>query len=299
VRDLAVQMLSALRAGAAAGLVHCDIKPGNILATSDGRWKLADFGIARSIGLATGDETGGVCSGPEDTVAGTIMGTPAYLSPERLCGQAATEAADVFSLGVVLYEALTGRRPFRTIDAFPWSTALSGRPAEPVRSLRSGVEPALAATVDRAVRLDPSSRFARAEEMATALDAAVGRGGVVRLVGTPRARRVLTGALVGAAALATSLMLLTAGTSAPPAPAGTLGTTATQPAADSTPTPPATTTAPAVTAPPPQVSTPPVSTSRLAAKPAPARLPAARPAPAGAAGPHGKGPGQHHKGPGG
>lgn len=240
VSALAAQMLSALRAGAAAGLVHCDIKPGNILAAGDGSWKLGDFGIARSAGIAAGDDTLGVGGGPEDTVTGLVMGTPAYLSPERLCGWAATEAADVFSLGVVLYEALTGRRPYRTTDSFPWSTALSGRPAEPVRSVRPEVPPALAAAVDRAVCLHPAGRFSSAEQMASALDAHPRAGRSARLIARarrhrgPATRRALTGAAL-AAALTASLLLLTIGTSAPSTPAGTAETPATRPAAGAAP----------------------------------------------------------------
>ncbi len=221
VRDLAAQMLSALQAGARAGLVHCDIKPSNILATGDGRWKLGDFGIARSVGTPWADETVTAAGGPDDTVAGLVMGTPAYLSPERLYGQPPTESADVFSLGVVLYEALVGRRPYVDTDGFPWSTALAGEPAPPVLSLRPDADPVLAFVVDRSIRLDPADRFATAREMSLALAAA--RPPEPRpAAGTFRARRVLSGSFAGAAALTASLLLVTAGGPSHPARAGTV-----------------------------------------------------------------------------
>lgn len=292
VRDLAAQMLSALGAGAAAGLLHCDVKPGNILATDDGRWKLADFGIARSTGLALGGGMLTSGAGPEDTVAGTVMGTPAYLPPERLCGQAATESADVFSLGVVLYEALTGRRPYRSTDSYPWSTALLGRPAEPVRSVTSGVPPRLAAAVDRAVRLDPADRFATAEEMAAAIDEVRSRKGPGRLAASGRTRRVVTGAVAAAAALAVSVAVVNAGGATPAAPAGADQAPEVQPAASSHPGTPTPTTAATVAA-RPASTVPPAVPSGIAPIGPAAAMPA-RPAPAVR---HGKGPGPHHRGP--
>ena len=221
VRTLAVQMLSALEAGARAGLVHCDIKPGNILATGDGRWKLGDFGIARTIGLPAVDETVLCVAGPEDTAAGLVMGTPAYLSPERLYGQPPTESSDVFSLGVVLYEALTGRRPYLDTSGFPWSTAVTGDPAPPVRDLRPDVDPILGSVVDRSIRLRPEVRFATAREMSAALaappvPAPAPTGGGVRLW------RLVVGSLAGAATLTASLLLVAAGGQAHPTRAGTV-----------------------------------------------------------------------------
>lgn len=298
VRELAAEMLSALQAGASAGLVHCDIKPGNILAASDGRWKLADFGIARSTGGATADATVAIGAGPDDTVTGMVMGTPAYLAPERLCGQAATGSSDVFSLGVVLYEALTGQRPYRTTDSFPWSTALSGRPAPPVRSLRAGVDPGLAAVIDRSVRLEPGVRFAAAEDMAAALRAGASGRHLPRVVASRRARRTLTGALVGAGGLAASLILVTAGSSAPPAPAEPASTPAVQPAATVTPAGAATTlpaaaptTAPPDTSP---VSAVPVVLSPVSVRVGPAGHPAKKAAAPASASHHTRGAGPHH-----
>ena len=273
---LAEQMLAALQAGARVGLAHCDIKPGNILAAGPGAWKLADFGISHTLGQTC----------PDDTVADMVMGTPAYLAPERLCGHRATEASDLFALGVVLFEALTGTRPYQSMQSFPWSTALSGQPAPPVRALRPDVDPVLAAVVDRSIRLDPAERFARADQMAAALAGPAGEA--VAVISPPRwferspfsVRRLLTATVAGAAALTATLLLLVAGVTARPARAGTTPPPSAHPKAPAAAaaTPPAT----AV----PAVTTVPAAVPVLsAAAHSPAPIVAARTAPRHAAGP--------------
>ena len=101
VRSMALQVLEALAAAHGIGLIHRDVKPGNILAAGEGTWKVADFGIATSI---EDDHT--------LTKTGELLGSASYLAPERLEGHAATTRSDIYSLGVVMYEALTGRPPF-------------------------------------------------------------------------------------------------------------------------------------------------------------------------------------------
>lgn len=294
VRRLAEQMLSALQAGARAGVVHCDIKPGNILDAGDGVWKLADFGIASSVG----------CTDADDTQADMVMGTPAYLAPERLCGQPATECSDLFALGVVLYEALTGVRPYRSMPSFPWSTALSGEPAEPVRALRPDTEPLLAAVVDRSILLDPGHRFPTADDMAGALAGTGFRPAPAAAVRKRRSRRALrriaTATVAGAAALTASLLVVTAGGPAHPAPAGTgssstaSGTAATTPAPAASP--PSSVAVAAVTAP---VTVPAAAASVPAKQLPPAHRDGGPVPPAkGPGAAHSSGPGSHRAGPG-
>lgn len=98
--DIVAQTASALQAAHAAGLVHRDIKPGNLLITPDGRVKITDFGIAR------------IADQVPLTATGQVMGTVQYLSPEQASGHAASPATDIYSLGIVAYECLAGRRPF-------------------------------------------------------------------------------------------------------------------------------------------------------------------------------------------
>ncbi|RNB42979.1 serine/threonine protein kinase, partial [Agromyces tardus] len=100
VLDIVAQTAGALQAAHAAGLVHRDIKPGNLLITPDGRVKITDFGIAR------------IADQVPLTATGQVMGTVQYLSPEQASGHPASPTTDIYSLGIVAYEALAGRRPF-------------------------------------------------------------------------------------------------------------------------------------------------------------------------------------------
>ena len=121
LREAAVGVLGALAAAHEAGIVHRDVKPGNILLTSDGRAKITDFGIAKSLG------TGGDKS--DLTQTGQLVGTPAYLAPERLEGHLATPRSDLFALGVVLYEAFAGRKPFQGDSPLAVARAVAGPPS--------------------------------------------------------------------------------------------------------------------------------------------------------------------------
>ena len=153
------QVLDALDAAHAQGLVHRDVKPANILVTSEHVAKLADFGIAKAVADATGSVT----------MTGEIMGTPRYLSPEQVAGHRATPRSDLYAVGVVLYETLAGTPPFS--GETPIATALAHQ-HEPVPSLasrRPGLDPRLVAAVERALAKDPARRFANAREMRLAL----------------------------------------------------------------------------------------------------------------------------------
>ena len=157
---VAGDVLGALGAAHAAGVLHRDVKPGNILIGEDGCAKVADFGIAKTAEEATGGDT---------TATGMLLGTPAYLAPERIDGQPATPASDLYSLGVVLYEALAARKPFD--GDTPIAVANNVRHAEtpPLASLRADLDPGLVAVVERAMVREPSARFATARQMAEAL----------------------------------------------------------------------------------------------------------------------------------
>ena len=163
VREVAVEVLAALGAAHAAGLVHRDVKPGNILITADNHAKIADFGIAKSLEASDGslDLTG----------TGQLLGTPAYLPPERLDGGPATAQSDLYSLGVVLYEALTGKCPFP--GETPVATAMNivAGDYQPLHEARPGLDAALVSTIERAMATDPAQRFESADAMAAALTA--------------------------------------------------------------------------------------------------------------------------------
>jgi serine/threonine protein kinase len=161
VRQVAGEVLAALGAAHAAGMVHRDVKPGNILITADNHAKIADFGIAKSLEASDGslDLTG----------TGQLLGTPAYLPPERLDGGPATAQSDLYSLGVVLYEALTGECPFPGETPVATAMAIVAGEYPPLDEVRPGLDPALVSTVQRAMATDPAQRFDSAAAMAAAL----------------------------------------------------------------------------------------------------------------------------------
>ncbi len=161
VRQVAGEVLAALGAAHAAGLVHRDVKPGNILITADNHAKIADFGIAKSLEAADGslDLTG----------TGQLLGTPAYLPPERLDGGPATAQSDLYSLGVVLYEALTGRCPFPGETPVATAMAIVAGDYPPLDEVRPGLDPVLVTVVQRAMATDPAQRFESAAAMAATL----------------------------------------------------------------------------------------------------------------------------------
>lgn len=154
---IAEQTLDALDAAHRCGVVHRDVKPGNILLTPDGGVKVADFGIARSLGEASITQTG------------AIIGTAGYASPEHVRGEPATPRSDLYSMGIVLYEMLTGVRPFK--GDTPVSVALarlSNDPAPP-SAHRPSIPRALDDAVLRSLARHPAARFASANEMRAAL----------------------------------------------------------------------------------------------------------------------------------
>src|SRR5437763_926635 len=162
LRRTALDVLGALATAHAHGIVHRDVQPGNILISADGRAKVADFGIAKSLGMESDRH--------DLTRTGQLVGTPSYLAPERLDGAPATPRSDLYSLGVVLYEALTGRKPFAGPNALAVAFAIKHDNAVPLAELRPDTDPALVATVEKAMARDPDDRFGSAEEMALALD---------------------------------------------------------------------------------------------------------------------------------
>jgi serine/threonine-protein kinase len=153
-RALVIQAADALGEAHAAGVVHRDVKPANLLVTPDGVVKITDFGIARA-----GDQVA-------ITQTGQIVGTPHYLSPEQAEGQTATPASDVYALGVLLYECLVGQRPF--VADTPVAIALA-HIRQDIPALPDTVPPDLAAVTYRALAKDPAERYPDGAALAAAL----------------------------------------------------------------------------------------------------------------------------------
>ena len=152
--DLALQACAGLEDAHQAGLVHRDVKPGNLLLREDGVLKIADFGIARAA------ET------TQLTQVGSVLGTAAYLSPEQATGDRVTAAADIYSLGVVLYELLTGRTPFAFETLAELLVKQREAPVPPVREHDPDVPEALEAAVMRCLARNPAYRPASAAHLA-------------------------------------------------------------------------------------------------------------------------------------
>jgi eukaryotic-like serine/threonine-protein kinase len=156
---IAASVLEALQAAHARGLVHRDVKPSNVLLPADGGVKLADFGIAKALDDATSSLT----------ATGMVIGTPRYLAPEQAAGEPATVASDLYALGAVLFECLTGRPPFDAESPLAIALAHQREPVPAVREHAPEVPPALAAAVQRALAKEPGNRFADAAAMRDAL----------------------------------------------------------------------------------------------------------------------------------
>jgi serine/threonine-protein kinase len=142
-----------------AGVVHRDVKPGNLLLTSDGILKLADFGIAKAA-----EQT-------RITQVGSVLGTAAYLSPEQAAGQEAGPPSDLYSLGVCAYQFLTGRLPHEYGSLTELALKQQNEQVEPISALRDDVPPSLDRAIRAALERDPNARYENALQMAEAIEA--------------------------------------------------------------------------------------------------------------------------------
>jgi eukaryotic-like serine/threonine-protein kinase len=150
--QLTLELAEALDCAHAQGVVHRDLKPANILLTEDGHAKIADFGVAK-LNLSN------------QTLAGRVLGTPAYMSPEQLHGEAVDGRSDLFSLGVILYTVLTGYKPFQGNSALTVSFKVVNHDPIPATLLETELPPGLDYIIARAMAKDPAERYQRGREM--------------------------------------------------------------------------------------------------------------------------------------
>ena len=215
VREWGAQVARALAAAHDRGLVHRDVKPENLFLTTGGAVKLLDFGVARQQGGAQAETA--VAGQGSLTTAGMLVGTVGYIAPEQLRGEAVEGRADLFALGCVLYELLTGERAFAAGSAAEVMSAILEHDPPRLETLAETASPELARIVRRCLEKQPERRFQSAHDLAFALEesAAIQSGAV-----TARARREMTSApprpgarrwLRAAVATAAALLLLLAG----------------------------------------------------------------------------------------
>lgn len=156
-RRVCREIVSALKMSHGQGVLHRDLKPGNVFLCHDGSVKVGDFGVAK------------MAEGMDLTQAGMMLGTPAYLAPERIAGQPATESTDVYAVGVILYELLAGKKPFEADTPLGLVRAIQDEPVPPLAGERPDIDRSFAAIVERAMARDPAVRYPSAAELESAL----------------------------------------------------------------------------------------------------------------------------------
>ncbi|HEX8118458.1 MAG TPA: serine/threonine-protein kinase, partial [Pyrinomonadaceae bacterium] len=167
---VAAQIASALSKAHQAGIVHRHIKPENVMLDAEGRVKVLDFGLAKYTQPLSGVAAGDANTESVHTVPGMLMGTTAYMSPEQARGLAVDARTDIWSLGVVLYEMLAGRKPFGGQTPSDVLAAILEREPEPLAGEGSGVPEALQRIVRKALRKDREKRYQTSKDMALDLE---------------------------------------------------------------------------------------------------------------------------------
>jgi tRNA A-37 threonylcarbamoyl transferase component Bud32 len=165
--DYARQAADAIRCAHSAGIVHRDLKPNNIMVTRDGIVKVLDFGLAKREDSVIDSETAG---STDLTRSGTLVGTPAYISPEQILGEEVGPTADIFCFGIILYEIASGRRPFAGNTALAILDQVVHKDPPALTSLSPATSPHLSALIEKCLRKAPAERPQSMAEVTAALN---------------------------------------------------------------------------------------------------------------------------------
>src|SRR5271169_1654064 len=182
--EIASALGDALAAAHEKGIVHRDLKPANVMVTNDGRVKVLDFGLAKDVrGADPGNAT---LTSASQTQVGMVMGTPAYMSPEQTSGRPLDHRTDIFSLGVMLHEMATGRRPFEGTSSAELISAILRDTPPSVTDIRPDLPDALGRIIRRCLEKDPRDRVQTARDVSNELRDLARSGSQQPAPATPR-----------------------------------------------------------------------------------------------------------------
>ncbi|HVF61262.1 MAG TPA: protein kinase [Thermoanaerobaculia bacterium] len=212
--EITLQVARGLAAAHDRGIVHRDLKPENLFLTRDGRVKILDFGLAKlQGGHGSASELAAAATALPGTEPGVVMGTVGYMAPEQVRGRSADHRADVFALGAILYELLTGRRAFQAESAVETMSAILKEEPPELERLHEELAPGLARIVRHCLEKAPEQRFQSAGDLAFDLEAlASGEAALPSRSGVPRLRRARRRAPALAVAATAALLLAAGGT---------------------------------------------------------------------------------------